>query len=74
VPSRPSGKGGFSESTAFGSGEGEMKSGARRVVDSVRTAKKTQLFTITMINWLTLFKEIIAIYPEEHMKPINTLY
>jgi hypothetical protein len=24
--------------------------------DSVRTAKKTQLFTITKINWLTLFK------------------
>jgi hypothetical protein len=30
--------------------------------NSVRTAKKTQLFTITKINWLTLFKEIIAVY------------
>jgi hypothetical protein len=33
---------------------------------SVRTAKKTQLFTITKINWLTLFKEIIAVYSENH--------
>jgi hypothetical protein len=29
--------------------------------NSVRTAKKTQLITITKINWLTLFKEIIAV-------------
>jgi hypothetical protein len=34
--------------------------------NSVRTAKKTQLFTITKINWLTLFKEIIAVYSENH--------
>jgi hypothetical protein len=33
---------------------------------SVRTAKKTQVFTITKINRLTLFKEII------HIKRINT--
>jgi hypothetical protein len=39
--------------------------------DSVRTAKKTQHFTITKINWLTLFKEIIAVYIENHMKHIN---
>jgi hypothetical protein len=39
----------------------------------VRTAKKTQLFTITKINWLTLFKEITAVYTENHTKPINTL-
>jgi hypothetical protein len=39
--------------------------------DSVRTAKKTQLFTITKINWLTLFKEIIAVYSENHTKPIK---
>jgi hypothetical protein len=30
--------------------------------NSARTAKKTQLFTITKINWLTLFKEIIAVH------------
>jgi hypothetical protein len=30
VPARPSGKGRFSEVKAFGSGEGKMKSGARR--------------------------------------------
>jgi hypothetical protein len=42
--------------------------------NSVRAAKKTQLFTITKINWLTLFKEIIAVYSEKHTKPINTLF
>jgi hypothetical protein len=41
--------------------------------NSVRTAKKTQLFTITKINWLTLFKEIIAVYSENNTKHINTL-
>jgi hypothetical protein len=40
--------------------------------NSVRTAKKTQHFTITNINWLTLFKEIIAVYIKNHMKPIST--
>jgi hypothetical protein len=37
-------------------------------------AKKTQHFTITKINWLTLFKEIIAVYSENHTKPINTTW
>jgi hypothetical protein len=41
--------------------------------NSVRTAKKTQHFTITKTNWLTLFKEIIAVYSENNTKPINTL-
>jgi hypothetical protein len=31
-------------------------------MNSVRTAKKTPHFTITKINWLKLFKEIIAVY------------
>jgi hypothetical protein len=35
----------------------------------VRTAKKTQHFTIKKINWLTLFKEIIAVYSKNHTKP-----
>jgi hypothetical protein len=39
----------------------------------VRTSKKTQHFTITKINWLMLFKEIIAVYSENNTKPINTL-
>jgi hypothetical protein len=39
--------------------------------NSVCTAKKTQHFTITKINWLTLFKEIIAVYNENHTKHIN---
>jgi hypothetical protein len=37
----------------------------------VRTSKRTLNFTITKINWLTLFKEIIAVYSENHAKPIN---
>jgi hypothetical protein len=40
--------------------------------DSVRTAKKTQHFTITKINWLMLLKEIIAVHAENHTKPRNT--
>jgi hypothetical protein len=39
--------------------------------DSVRTAKKTQLFTITKINWLMLFKEIIPVCTENRTKPTN---
>jgi hypothetical protein len=36
--------------------------------NSVRTSKRTPHFTITNINWLTLFKEIIAVYSENHME------
>jgi hypothetical protein len=39
---------------------------------SVRTSKRTQNFTITKINLLTLFKEIITVYTENHAKPTNT--
>jgi hypothetical protein len=39
--------------------------------NSVRTSKRTPHFTITKINWLTLFKEIIAVYSENYTKPIN---
>jgi hypothetical protein len=42
------------------------------VKNSVLTSKRTQHFTITKIKWLTLFKEIIAVYSENHAKPINT--
>jgi hypothetical protein len=42
------------------------------IKNSVRTAKKTHHFTITKINWLTLFKEIIAVYYENHTKHMNT--
>jgi lipoate-protein ligase B len=41
---------------------------------SVRTAKKTQLFTVTEINLLTLFKEIITVGPENSTKHKNTFY
>jgi hypothetical protein len=44
------------------------------VKNSVLTAKKTQHFAITKINWLTLFKEIIAVYAENYMKPTDTLF
>jgi hypothetical protein len=40
----------------------------------VRTSKRTPHFTITNINWLMPFKEIIAVYSEYHTKPINTKY
>jgi hypothetical protein len=40
--------------------------------NSVRTAKKTPHFTITTINWLTVFKEIIAVYSENRTELINT--
>jgi len=40
--------------------------------NSVRTSKRTPQFTITEINWLTLFKEIIAVYSENFAEPINT--
>jgi hypothetical protein len=40
--------------------------------NSVRTSKRTPHFTITAINLLTLFKEIIHIYAENHSKPTNT--
>jgi hypothetical protein len=36
--------------------------------NSVRTAKKAPHFTITKINWLTLFKEVIAVYDENYTK------
>jgi hypothetical protein len=37
----------------------------------VRTAKRTPYFTITTINWLTLFKEVIVVYSENHTQAIN---
>jgi hypothetical protein len=40
--------------------------------NSVRTAKKTQNFSITKINWLMLFEEIIPVHSENYTKPINT--
>jgi hypothetical protein len=39
----------------------------------VRTSKRTPHFTITKINWLTLFKEIIAVHSENLMKSTHTL-
>jgi hypothetical protein len=42
--------------------------------NSVRTSKRTPHFTITEINWLKLFKEIIVVYSENYAKPINTKY
>jgi hypothetical protein len=34
--------------------------------NSVRTSKRTPHFTNTKMNWLTLFKEITAVYIENH--------
>jgi hypothetical protein len=38
----------------------------------IRTVKKTQHFTIAKINWLTLFKEVTAVYSVNHTKHIST--
>jgi hypothetical protein len=40
--------------------------------NSVRASEKTPHFTITNINWLMLFKGIIAVYSENHATPIYT--
>jgi hypothetical protein len=40
--------------------------------NSDRTSKRAPHFTIAKINWLTLFKEIIAVYSENCAEPINT--
>jgi len=42
--------------------------------NSVRTSKRTPHVTITKINCLMLFKEIIAVYSENHTNPIKTKY
>jgi hypothetical protein len=42
--------------------------------NSDRTSKRTQHSTITKINRLMLFKEIVAVYNENHTKLINTKY
>jgi hypothetical protein len=39
--------------------------------NSVRTAKKTQHFTVTKMNRLTLFKEIIGVCSESHTERVN---
>jgi hypothetical protein len=39
---------------------------------SVRTAKKTPHLTVTKIGRLTLLKEVIDVYFENHMKRVNT--
>jgi hypothetical protein len=40
--------------------------------NSVRTAKKTQHFTITKINWLTVSMDTTAVYSENHKGHVNT--
>jgi hypothetical protein len=40
--------------------------------DFVRTAKKTQHFTITQTNWSTLLNELISVHSENHTKPKST--
>jgi hypothetical protein len=34
---------------------------------------KTQVVSITKVNWLTLFKKIIAVYTEKHKKHIHSV-
>jgi hypothetical protein len=37
----------------------------------VLTSKETQHLSITKIDWLTVFKDIIAVYSENHTKRIK---
>jgi hypothetical protein len=39
--------------------------------DSGRTSKRTHPVTITSINFLTLFKKIIAVYTDNHTETMN---
>jgi len=39
--------------------------------NSVCTSKRTPHFTITKINWLMLFKDVIPACSVNHTKPIN---
>jgi hypothetical protein len=58
----------------FGLTSGVWRSSSKLIFEnSVRTAKKTPHFTITKINWLTLFKEIIAVYSENYKKLTNVI-
>jgi hypothetical protein len=38
---------------------------------SVPTSKKTQRLSMTQINWLMPFREITAVFSENHTKPID---
>jgi hypothetical protein len=38
---------------------------------SFLTSKKTPRSSVTEISWLVLFREIIGVYYENYMKPIN---
>jgi ferric iron reductase protein FhuF len=44
------------------------------IKNSLRTAEKTPNSTITMITWLMLFEEIIAVYSENHTKHIQHIH
>jgi hypothetical protein len=39
--------------------------------NSVRTSKRTPHFTITKINWLMLFKEIIPLQPKRERERVR---
>lgn len=39
---------------------------------SVHTAQKTQYFSVTDINWLMLFTEVLTVYNANHKKFIVT--
>jgi hypothetical protein len=42
------------------------------IKNSVSTSKKTQGVSVTKVNYFMLFKKIIDVYSENHVKPINT--
>jgi hypothetical protein len=42
--------------------------------NSVRTSKRTLHLTITTINWLMSFKELIPVFVDNHTKQIYSSY
>jgi hypothetical protein len=50
-----------------------LKSEIRVNTDSVRTSQETHYVTATKPNQLMLFREIIAVYCENHTEHLNTL-
>jgi hypothetical protein len=39
--------------------------------NTFHTSKRTPNFIITKIDWLVVFKEIVAVFIENHTKPMN---
>jgi hypothetical protein len=52
----------------------ESRSSSKQYLRIQFLLQRKQYVSMTTINWLMLFREIIAVYSENHTKPTNTLY